>query len=440
MYIREITVDEAPIKVEQTAETIAVIGLGYVGLPLAVRLAERFDKIIGFDISPDRIAGLRSGHDTTGEIADLRLTKSKLRITDNTADIASATCFIVTVPTPIDRQKRPDLGPLERACHMIGPLLKKNDLVVFESTVYPGVTEDFCGKILSDQSGLQPGRDFSLGYSPERINPGDRDNTVETIVKNISADTPAALDRVADIYAEVTDAGLHRCSSIRVAEGAKVIENTQRDVNIALMNELALICHAAGIETAEVIEAASSKWNFVPFAPGLVGGHCIGVDPYYLAALGEQLGHHPEIILAGRRLNDGMVRHVATAATRMLVQTGRIARSTRIGVFGMAFKENVPDIRNSKAIELVAELESFGFAPMVHDALCAPETLENEGLWPSTLDEMTALDMAIVVAPHGAYLDDPSFLGRIVPGGILMDIRGAYRKKPRPAGLTYWAL
>ncbi|MFQ6553810.1 nucleotide sugar dehydrogenase [Aestuariibius insulae] len=440
MFVREIGLDRTDTPVGSVQETIAVIGLGYVGLPLAVRLAEKFGRVIGFDINQGRIQGLRDGIDTTGEVEPSRLGDSRLAITHNVEEIADATCFIVTVPTPIDTQKRPDLGPLRSACQALGPLLKQGDLVVFESTVYPGVTEDICGPILSDFSGLTAGSDFSLGYSPERINPGDKANTVETIVKNVSADSDAALDRVAAIYEHVTDAGICRCSSIRVAEGAKVLENTQRDVNIALMNELALICQAVGIETSEVIEAASSKWNFVPFTPGLVGGHCIGVDPYYLAALSEQHGLHPEVILAGRRLNDGMVRHVASAAVKMLVQKGDALRTARIGLFGVTFKENVPDIRNSKAIELIGELETFGLSPMIHDAICPHDALFAEGITASPLSKMWDLDLAIVASPHDAYLSDGAFFERLNPGGILMDIRGAYRKRDRPAGLNYWAL
>jgi len=427
-------------KVKYRFEKIAVIGLGYVGFPLSIGLAEAFEFVTGFDISRRRVATLRGGTDTTGEISEARMAESTLKISCDSEDLAQATVYIVTVPTPIDDINRPDFGPLKSASEVIGHYLKRGDLVIFESTVYPGVTEDYCGKILAQVSGLTPQVDFNLGYSPERINPGDKKNTLENIVKVVSADTPAALDRVAAIYEKVVKAGLYRASSIKVAEGAKVLENTQRDVNIALMNEVALICDRVGISTREVIDAASSKWNFVPFFPGLVGGHCIGVDPYYLAALSEQVGHHPEVILAGRRLNDRMAAHIATVALKLLVRRGGDIRAARVGFFGITFKENVPDVRNSKAIELVHELQSFGLDVRVHDAVVTPAEASREGVVLSPLADMQDLDMLILTVPHEAYLTDRGLLGRMVKGGILMDVKSVLSRRKLPEGCTYWSL
>jgi UDP-N-acetyl-D-galactosamine dehydrogenase len=421
-------------------ESVAVIGLGYVGLPLAVRLAEKFENVLGFDISETRIDRLKSGFDDTREVVRERLQESGLRVSSSTADLAEATFFIVAVPTPITNSKQPDLRPLEQACRTVGPYLKKRDIVVFESTVYPGVTENFCGPLLSEISGLRAGVDFNLGYSPERINPGDKVNTLETIVKNVSADTPEALDRVAAVYGAAVDAGVFRCSSIRVAEASKVMENTQRDVNIALMNELSLICQRIGVSSNEVIDAASTKWNFVPFRAGLVGGHCIGVDPYYLAALSEQVGHHPEIILAGRRLNDAMVSHVANALMRRLVMRGGPVRSARVGFFGITFKENVPDLRNSKAIELIAALASFGLHVMASDACSSVDEAAREGVTLVDASELVDLDLLVVAVPHREYLVEPEFVKRLRPDGVFGDIRGAFRQHAMPSGISYWSL
>jgi UDP-N-acetyl-D-galactosamine dehydrogenase len=434
------TATPARPKVKHRFEKIAVIGLGYVGFPLSMGLADAFQTVIGFDISKRRVATLRAGHDYTGEIDDVRITDSTLRITGDADDLAEATVYIVTVPTPIDDINRPDFTPLQMASEVIGNYLKRGDLVIFESTVYPGVTEEYCGKILAEVSGLVPMVDFNLGYSPERINPGDKTNTLEKIVKIVSADTPAALDRVTAIYEKVITAGLYRASSIKVAEGAKVLENTQRDVNIALMNELAVICEKVGISTREVIEAASSKWNFVPYFPGLVGGHCIGVDPYYLAALSEKVGHHPEVILAGRRLNDRMAAHIATAALKLLVRRGGDIRAARIGFFGITFKENVPDIRNSKAIDLIGELQSFALNVLVHDPVVIRDEAARGGVKLAPLDQMEDLDMLILTVPHEAYLRDKGFLNRLSPDGILMDVKSVYSRKKLPAGCEYWSL
>ncbi len=427
-------------KVKYRFEKIAVIGLGYVGLPLSIGLAEAFEYVTGFDMSRKRVTSLKGGTDTTGEISAARMAQSTLKISGDAEDLAQSTVFIVTVPTLIDDINRPDFGLLKSASEIIGNYLKRGDLVIFESTVYPGVTEDFCGKILAQVSGLTPKVDFNLGYSPERTNSGDKKNTLENIVKIVSADTPAALDRVAAIYEKVVKAGLYRASSIKVAEGAKVLENTQRDVNIALMNEVALIFDKVGISTREVIDAACSKWNFVPFFPGLVGGHSIGVGPCYLAALSEQVGHHPELILAGRRLNDRMAAHIATEALKHLVKRGGDLRAARIGFFGITVKENVPDICNSKAIELLHDLQSYGLDVLAHDAVVTPAEASREGIVLSPLADMQDLDMLILTVPHEAYLTDKGLLGRLAKGAILMDVKSVLTRRKLPEGCTYWAL
>ena len=427
-------------RVKYRFEKIAVIGLGHVGLPLSMGLADAFESVVGFDISQRRVSGLRSGHDATGEVGDTRIADSTLKISGDPADLAQATVYIVTVPTPIDTRNRPDFGPLKAASEVIGNYLKPGDLVVFESTVYPGVTEDYCGKILAQVSGLMPGIDFNLGYSPARITPGDKKNTLEKIVKIVSGDTPAALDRVAAIYDKVVTAGLYRATSIKVAEGASVLENTQRDLNIALMNELAMICDKVGLSTRDVIEAASSKWNFVPFFPGLVGGPCIGVDPWHLAALSEQVGHHPEVILAGRRLNDRMAGHIATTALKLLVKRGGDIRAAKIGFLGITCKENVPDIRNSKAIDLVRELQSYGLEVRVHDPVVTSVEAARAGIVLSSLDDMQDLDMLVLTVPHQAYLADKGLLNRMASGGIVMDVKSVFSRKKLPEGCQYWSL
>ncbi|MEO0771717.1 MAG: nucleotide sugar dehydrogenase [Pseudomonadota bacterium] len=424
----------------QRERGIAVVGLGYVGLPLAVRLSQHHDTVFGFDISDDRVTELVDGHDATGEVDDDVLVACPCQFTTDVTAIKDASFYIVTVPTPILDTKQPDLEPLHRACETLGPLLQRGDIVVFESTVYPGVTEDVCGPILARMSGLTQGVDFNLGYSPERINPGDRVNRLETIIKNVSADTDTALQRVVDVYEPVIDAGLFRCSSIKVAEAAKVIENTQRDVNIALMNELSMICSRIGVDTLEVIDAAATKWNFLPFKPGLVGGHCIGVDPYYLASLSERVGHHPEVILSGRRLNDAMPRHTVGNIVKLLVQRGKGTCSARVGVFGISFKENVPDLRNSKSLELIDYLKDFGCAPFVHDPMCDPVDARRYGVELAEYDAITDLDLMVLAVPHAAYHEDAAILSKLKPDGIIADIRGAFRKSKIPEDIHYWSM
>lgn len=431
-------VDSAPEKAN--FERIAVVGLGYVGLPLAVRLSHKFEGVAGFDISHQRVGEISQGHDATQEINGWELTSSGLTASSDLSDVADASFYIVTVPTPINDARQPDLSPLKSACEIVGAQLSRGNVVVFESTVYPGVTEEFCAPILEKVSGLKAGHDFGLGYSPERINPGDRVNTIENVVKIVSGDTPETLERVLAVYNLVVDAGLHAAPNIKVAEAAKVLENTQRDINIALMNEMSLICDKIGIRTNDVIDAASTKWNFLPFTPGLVGGHCIGVDPYYLAMLAEKVGLHPQVILAGRRTNDGMVRHVADAALRIMIERGDQVRDMRVGVCGVTFKEDVPDIRNSKALELVELLRDYGIEPLVHDPHCDREEAAAQGYQLCRSEDFADLDLLILATPHSRYVNDPEFLTRVRSDGILMDVKGVYRNTARPDGLSYWSL
>ena len=432
--------DQRTIPQKSTAERIAVVGLGYVGLPLATKLAGAYETVVGFDISELRVGALMRGQDQTHEVDHDTLSQSGLILTTSIEDLADATFYIVTVPTPITKANQPDLTPLRNACDTIAPFLNKGDVVVFESTVYPGVTEDFCGPILATGSGLTAGTDFFLGYSPERINPGDKANTIDKITKIVSGDTPRSLVRIADVYEEIITAGLHATPSIKVAEAAKVLENTQRDVNIALMNEVSMICDRLGIDSQDVIKAAATKWNFVPFTPGLVGGHCIGVDPYYLASAAEQVGLHPQVILAGRRINDSMAEHVTQAAVRQLIHFGGSLRDARIGVFGITFKENVPDARNSKAIEIVSHLRDFGFEPLVHDPLCTKRDAAAHDITLQSPDTMHDLDLMILATPHDTYAKDKTFLDRVKQSGSVIDVRGVFAKSARSRGLHYWSL
>src|SRR5690348_3204897 len=355
---------------------IAVIGLGYVGLPVAVAFARSGVPVVGFDIDQGRIAELTAGHDRTREVESSELRQPALAFESDPGKLTPADFFIVTVPTPIDPANRPDLRALLSASETVGAVLKRGDIVVYESTVYPGAIEEDCAPVLERASGLVCGRDFTLGYSPERINPGDRQHRFETIVKVVSGQDAKTLDVVAAVYGSVVTAGIHRAPSIKVAEAAKVIENTQRDLNIAFMNELSAIFHALGIDTNDVLAAARTKWNFLPFYPGLVGGHCIGVDPYYITDRAEKAGYHPEVILAGRRINDGMGQRVARECVRGLLR--RKAQTRVVTVLGLTFKEDVPDMRNSRVIDIVRELESFGLRVQLHDPLANAEDAKRE--------------------------------------------------------------
>jgi UDP-N-acetyl-D-galactosamine dehydrogenase len=421
----------------------AVVGLGYVGLPVALALARKFEPVIGFDVSERRIAALRDGRDVTGEVSEAALRATRLRLTDDPDMLAEASFLVVTVPTPIDAERRPDLGPLASACALIGPRLRPGAVVVFESTVYPGLTRDICGPLLAKASGLVQGEGFKLGYSPERINPGDKRHRLETIVKIVAGEDAATLERVAAAYGQIIEAGLHRAPSIEVAEAAKVIENTQRDLNIALMNELAIIFDRLGIATADVLAAAGTKWNFLPFTPGLVGGHCIGVDPYYLTARAEAAGYYPQVILSGRRINDGMGAFVAQRLVKLLIAAERPVKGARIGVIGITFKEDVPDLRNSRVPDIVAELREFGIAAAVADPLADPAEARREyGIDLVPLDRFTALDGLILAVPHRVL--GKAGWGRLfaslVPGGVFVDVKSAVDRAEVPAGAHYWSL
>ena len=431
-------------QIESTGQIgqIGVVGLGYVGLPLAVAFARKY-RVTGFDIGAHRVATLRAGHDFTGEVSAADLAASQLEITDDPATLATCPIIIVTVPTPVDAGHRPDFGALEAACEMLGQVIARGTIVVFESTVYPGATEEVCAPVIERVSGLTSGVDFKLGYSPERINPGDKDHPFEKIVKVVSGQDDETLDILADLYGSVVTAGVHRASSIKVAEAAKVIENTQRDINIALMNEISQICDLVGISTREVLAAAGTKWNFLKFYPGLVGGHCIGVDPYYLTAKAEQLGYHPQVILAGRRINDGMGSYVAQRTVKMLRPSGRPLSAARVGIMGLTFKENVPDIRNSKVADIVRELREFGIVPLVHDPLATPEAAMHEfGIMLSPIEAFGDLDAVIYAVGHKDYaeLGRAAIAAMVMPGGVIIDVKSSLVPADLPAGLRYWSL
>ncbi len=421
-------------------EKIAVIGLGYVGLPLAVALGNVFPDVVGFDISIDRVTELRRREDHTGEADPAALAAGKVLFSHDPDVLKDCTFFIVTVPTPVDDSKRPDLEPMISATHTVGKVLQKGGIVVYESTVYPGVTEDICRPILARFSGLQAGVDFEVAYSPERINPGDKVHRLETIKKIIAAETADGLKRLDRVYGAVISAGLYHCPSIREAEAAKVLENTQRDINIALMNEMAMICEKIGISTREVLRAAGTKWNFLNFEPGLVGGHCVAVDPYYLSQLAQEKGILPQVILAGRRVNDGMGSFVVQKTIRLLAQSGAAFSQARIGILGATFKENVPDLRSSLVVNMVRELDGFGIAPIVHDPLADPEDAAAEGITLHPFHDLQNLDALILAVPHAVFREKrEAICGLVKNGGVFVDIRGAFYDD-RPGHCTYWSL
>lgn len=423
------------------SDTVAVIGLGYVGLPVAVGFAQT-RPVVGFDIDETRIAQLREGVDRTGEVPSQRLTTGRLTFTSNKADLAAASVYVVTVPTPINTNRQPNLDPLIAASRSVGPFLKPGDLVVFESTVFPGVTEEICGPVLAECSGLRQGVDFELGYSPERINPGDHVHRLETITKVVSGDSERSLERVAELYLSIVDAGVHRAPSIKVAEAAKVIENTQRDLNIALMNELALIFDRMGIRTADVLAAAGTKWNFMPFTPGLVGGHCIGVDPYYLTAKAELLGYHPQVILSGRRINDGMGEFIAQKLIKLLIAQGKPVKGARVGILGLTFKEDVPDLRNSRVPDIVHELVEFGVEVLVHDPLAdAKEALREYSVELQSYETLRNLDGLVLAVPHEQYVTAIRELPHLLQReGVLIDVKSVCKPTDVPEHVEYWSL
>ena len=423
-------------------ERIAVIGLGYVGLPVALAFAREFQGTVGFDTSAERIAALRAHEDSTREVARAELAESSLELTCTPADLRGCTFFVVAVPTPIDETRRPDLSALMAATRIAGAALRPGGVVVYESTVYPGVTEERCGPVLAEISGLAQSRDFKLAYSPERINPGDKEHTFERIIKVVAGEDEETLARVAAVYERVVQAGVHRAPSIKVAEAAKVIENTQRDLNIALMNELALIFDRLEIRTHDVLEAAATKWNFLRFSPGLVGGHCIGVDPYYLTSKAESLGYHPEVILSGRRINDDMGRYVATRIVKLLRQHGHAIKDCRVGVLGLTFKENVPDLRNSRVPDIVDELRDYGIEPIVHDPLASNERARAEyGIELQPWSAVTDLDGVVLAVPHAEYVERLDGIMRAVrPRGVLADVKSVVDPSAIRSDIHYWSL
>jgi UDP-N-acetyl-D-galactosamine dehydrogenase len=424
-----------------TKKTIAVIGLGYVGLPLAVEFGKHF-SVIGFDTNAERIAELKSARDHTLECSHDQLKSAiYLSYSDFPQDIAGCEVFIVTVPTPVDRANRPDLTALVKATQTVGKVLKRGDIVIYESTVYPGATEEVCVPQLEKISGLKFNQDFFCGYSPERVNPGDKVNTLTTIKKITSGSTPEAADVVDALYRNIIKAGTWRASSLKVAEAAKVIENSQRDLNIAFVNELSVIFERIGIDTLEVLEAAGSKWNFLPFRPGMVGGHCIGVDPYYLTHKAEELGYHPQVILAGRRINDNMARYAARNIIKLMLQNGVDVPRSKVGVLGITFKENCPDIRNSKVADLVRELEAWGAKVVVADPWADPAEVKHEyGIEIGTIDAMNPVDALIVAVGHEQYRrKTPHQLRQLCKTSqpVLGDIKSLYKRhEAQAAGFT----
>ena len=422
---------------------VAVVGLGYVGLPVVVAFGLQ-RSTIGFDINKARIEELQRGRDSTLEVETAELQRADITFTDDPSVLAQADFFIVAVPTPVDAAKRPDLTPVLRASETVGGILKRGDIVVFESTVYPGATEEDCVPVLERVSGLVARKDFFVGYSPERINPGDKEHTFTRITKVVSGQTPEILEVVADVYASVVTAGVHRAPTIKVAEAAKVIENTQRDLNIALMNELALIFERMGIDTRDVLAAAGTKWNFLRFDPGLVGGHCIGVDPYYLTHKAAMLGYIPQVILAGRSINDDMGRFIAQQLIKLLIARGGVVKDSCITVLGLTFKEDVPDLRNTRVVDIIDELDSYGLNVQVFDPMASHEEAMHEyGITLSTREQLSPADAVVLAVPHREFLDHGwGLIEALLAGGsgVVMDVKGRLVRDRRPQGVTLWRL
>ncbi len=424
-------------------ENIVVVGLGYVGLPLAVTLSSRFN-VIGFDIDSGKVEKLKQGIDDTGEVEGERIINSGITITDDPSAISHARFVIVSVPTPIDAAKQPDLRPLLSASRTVGQNLAAGSVVVYESTVYPGATEEDCAPVLEKESGLERGKDYRLGYSPERVNPGDKEHTIERIVKVVSGEDDQTLEIVAGVYGAVITAGVHKAPSIKVAEAAKVIENIQRDLNIALMNELAVVFNLMGIETNAVLEAAGTKWNFLKFTPGLVGGHCIGVDPYYLTAKAEKMGYRPEVIMAGRRINDHMGEYVASQAVKLLIRAGKQPRGAKVAALGITFKENVPDIRNSRVPDIISELQEYGVEIFAHDPLAdAEETMKEYGIKLLPLEDLKDMDGVIVAVAHNEFKKSGvnGICSMMKNGtGVVVDVKSAFKEQDFGPDIYYWNL
>ena len=423
---------------------VAVVGLGYVGLPLAVEFGKQF-RTIGFDLSERKIASYRRFVDPTGECSTENMrAATMLEVTSDPSMLAEADYVIVAVPTPVDRAHQPDFSPLVGASEAVGANLKRGAIVIYESTVYPGATEEVCIPILEAKSGLKWMDGFHVGYSPERINPGDRERTLTKITKVVSGDDADTLEKVADLYASVITAGVYPASSIKVAEAAKVIENTQRDLNIALMNELAIIFDKIGIDTIEVLKAAGTKWNFLPFRPGLVGGHCIGVDPYYLTHKAEMIGYHPQVILAGRRINDGMAKLIAEKTVKEMIKAGVNVSGAKVNVLGLTFKENCPDLRNSKVTDVIMELQSYGVDVHVHDPVAdAAEALHEYGIVLQSWSELPRADAIVAAVSHRELVARPlaDFQSKVVPNGVFIDVKSQFSESAlREAGLRVWRL
>ncbi|MBK0038064.1 MULTISPECIES: nucleotide sugar dehydrogenase [Enterococcus] len=424
-------------------EKISVIGLGYVGMPIAVAFAKKA-QVIGFDLNKEKVKLYKNGIDPTKEVGDDVIKNTKVEFTSEAIDLKNAKFHIVAVPTPVNEDHTPDLTPVESASKIVGQNLTKGSIVVFESTVYPGVTEEICIPILEKESGLICGKDFKVGYSPERINPGDKVHRLETIVKVVSGMDQESLEIIAKTYELVVEVGVYRAASIKVAEAAKVIENSQRDINIAFMNELSLIFHKMGIDTKEVLEAAGTKWNFLKFSPGLVGGHCIGVDPYYLTHKAEQLGYHSQIILAGRQINDDMGRVVAESAIKLMIKNKKDVTNAKVGIFGFTFKENCPDTRNTKVIDIVNELREFNIEPLVFDPEAdAEEAKQIYGLEFAKEDEMNELDLMIIAVNHDTFVNQNInyWFDRINNKKVIMDLKGMLNKdEVESLDVAYWRL
>ena len=423
---------------------IAVIGLGYVGLPLAVEFGKHA-RTIGFDIATEKVAACQRGTDPSRELSDTEMRKAEHCVyTSDPALLAEADVIIIAVPTPVDEAKIPDFGPLLGASTSAGRHMKRGAIVVYESTVYPGATEEVCIPVLERESGMKWKQDFFVGYSPERINPGDREHTLTKILKVVSGDTPETLDRVAKIYERIVEPGVHRASSIKAAEAAKVIENTQRDLNIALMNELAIIFNKIGIDTNEVLEAAGTKWNFLKFKPGLVGGHCIGVDPYYLTHKADMLGYHPQVILAGRRINDGMGKFIAEQTVKNMIAAGSYIKGARVNVLGLTFKENCADLRNSKVVDIVHELQSYGVEVFVCDPWADPEeALHETGIRLLKWDDLPRADAIVAAVAHQEFaeLQMEDVNRKLVRGGVFIDVKSVFEtEKVQAAGYHLWRL
>lgn len=406
---------------------ISVIGLGYVGLPVAVAFSEKFE-VVAFDINKKRIEGLKNNIDITGEVTAEELRQSNLRLDNNPTCLTNADFHIVAVPTPIDESRQPDLTPVISASKTLAAQLKKGDIVVYESTVYPGVTEEICLPLLEAESGLKGGEDFFVGYSPERINPGDKEHTFKKIMKVVSGQTSEVEEIIAQTYGEVVEAGIHKAGSIKVAEAAKVIENTQRDLNIAFINELSILFNKVGVSTYDVLRAANTKWNFLPFTPGLVGGHCIGVDPYYLTHLAEKLGFHPQVILSGRQTNDSMGKYIAEMAVKESTKLGLPLQNIKLGIFGFTFKENCPDVRNTKVIDIIKELESYQVHSQIYDPVADCEaSLEEYNVELASFEALGKLDVVILAVSHQAFLDK-KVLSYLKNTNLIIDVKNLLPK------------